>query len=141
LKWGPAEEIMVEITLERVIFRDADTPPLEVVPVIYLAPDTSRVKVLSVGNPPADGTPALRVELFATDSPPAGVSKYDCLERFFIWGLKTVVDRHLFRIRPNVRVLGAERLAARFGGYERDLLTNALQHAGAKKVKWPEDPP
>ena len=139
MKWGPAEEIIVELTLERVTFRDADTVPLELLPVVYLAQDSRRTKLLSVGQPPSDGTPSVRVELFAPGPPPTGISKYDCLQRFFAWALKVIVDRHLFRIRPDVRIWGAERLAGLFGGCERDLLANALQGAGAKRVKWPED--
>jgi hypothetical protein len=141
MKWGPAEEIAVDISLERVTFQDADTAPLEWLPVVYVSAGGQRVKVVSVGQPPADGTPALRVELFAPDPAPAGISKLDCLAAFFTAGLKSLVDRHLFRIKPDVRVHGADRISARFGGYERDLFANALQRAGAKRVRWPEDAP
>ncbi|MGH8245063.1 MAG: hypothetical protein ACREUU_01375, partial [Gammaproteobacteria bacterium] len=104
MKWGPAEEITVDITLERVTFRDADTPPVEWPPIIYIAGGQRRLKVLSTGQPPVAGTPALRVDLFASDPPPLGVSKLDCLTAFFTAGIKCLVDRHLFRIRPDVRV-------------------------------------
>lgn len=137
MKWGTAAEIIVEIGLERVTCRDGDNPPLELQPVIYLSVDSRAPKLLSVGQPPADGTPAIRVELFSPEPPPPGISKLDCLARFFTWVLKSLLDRHLFRLRPDVSVLGAERLAGRFGGYERDLLANALERAGAKQVKWP----
>ncbi len=120
-------------------FRDTDTAPLVWPPVVYLATDAPRFKVLSAGEPPQLHAASRRVELFAQDAPPRGVSKPHCLTAFFMAGLKTVIDRHVFRVRPQVFVRGAETISRSFAGYERDLLTNALERAGAKRIRWPDE--
>jgi hypothetical protein len=81
----------------------------------------------------------VRVEVFAQDQPPAGISKLDCLAALFTHGLKAIVERSLFRMKPDVVVRGAARLSQAWGGYERDLLTLALARAGAKRVLWTEN--
>jgi hypothetical protein len=88
----------------------------------------------------AGHSPMLRVELFGSDPPPLGLSKLACLGAFFRFALKLVVDRHLFRVRPEVRVWGSETVSQVLGGYERDLLGHALKYAGAKRLIWPEEP-
>ena len=139
MKWLPATDITIDIAVDRVTFMDTDTEPLVWPPRVYLAVDSSRFKVLSVGTPPPLGTPAQAVELFESEGPPRGFSKLDCLAAFFMKGLKVVIDRHLFRVRPQVLVRGAETVSRSLGGYERDLLTHALRQAGAKEVQWPDD--
>ncbi len=138
MRWNPPEAIAIEIGPSQVTFIDPDGPPFSLSPVVYLAPDTERLKVLSVGAPPNDET-GVRIEVFGQDRPPPGISKHDCLAAFLTHGLKAIVDRSLFRVKPDVVVRGAERLTQIFGGYERDLLTSALERAGAKRVRWPDE--
>jgi len=136
MRWNPAESIIIEIGPSQVSFFDPEGPPVVLAPVIYVSPDANRLKILGVGAPPSDQS-ALKVELLGPARPANGVSKFDCLAAFFTHGLKTILDRSLFRLRPEVVVRGADSLTQVFAGYERDLLTSALERAGAKRVRWP----
>jgi hypothetical protein len=138
MRWNPAEAIIIEVGPSRVTFLDPGGAPVVLPPVIYVAPDADRVKILGVGTPPS-GHSALQIEVLGPDRPPRGISKLDCLVAFFTHGLKTIFDRSLFRMRPDVVVRGADSLSGVFGGYERDLLASALERAGARRVRWPED--
>ena len=140
MRWNPANPITVDITPSRVTFIDPDGPPVDLLPVLYLTPDSRRMKVASVGAPPTDG-PGVPVELFSADTPPPGISKLECLAAFFTHGLKVIVDRCMFRVKPTVHVRGHKTVSNLFGGFERDLLRLALERAGGKQVLWPEDEP
>ena len=109
------------------------------VPVVYVTPPGTLVKILAVGAPPPTGTPAVAIHVFDDDAPPTGVSKFDCLAALMTRALKTILERSLFRVRPDVLVRGAESVAAALGPYHRDLLAKALEHGGAKRVRWPEE--
>ncbi len=54
-------------------------------------------------------------------------------------GLKTVIDCHVFPARPQVLVRGTETIPRAFAGYERDLLSHALERAGAKRIRSPDE--
>ena len=138
MRWNPAEAIIIEVGPSQVTFFDPDGVPVVLPPVMYVAPDPDRIKVLGVGTPPS-GQSALRIEVFGPNRPPPGFSKLDCLAAFLNHGLKTIVDRSLFRVKPDVEVRGSDSLSGVFGGYERDVFTSALERAGAKRVRWPED--
>jgi hypothetical protein len=140
MKWGLANEITVNIALERVTLSDTDTAPLVLAPVLYIDIDSPRLRIVSIGEAPTVGKPARRVDLFGSDGPPAGISKLDCLAAFFTAALKKIMEGRLFRIRPDVTVHGVEVLSRAWGGYERDLLSSALRSAGAKRIRWPDDP-
>ena len=138
MRWSPAEAITIEVGPAQVTFFDPDGAPVVLPPVIYVAPDPERIKILGVGTPPG-GQSALRIEILGPDRPPPGFSKLDCLTAFLTHGLKTIIDRSLFRVKPDVVVRGTDSLSAGFGGYERDVFSAALERAGAKRVRWPED--
>ena len=110
---------------------------MSVAPIVYVAPDARRNRILAVGTAPPES--ALRVEVFRPGPPPSGVSKFDCLAAVFHHGLKAIIYRSFLRTRPEVLVRGAEILAPTFGGYERDLVARALEQGGARRVRWPEE--
>jgi hypothetical protein len=127
--------IVVDLSLTRVTFSQADDLPVSFVPTIHVSADG---KILAVGGEPTSGMVAHRIEVFSEDPPPLGVSKLDCLTALFRHGLKTLFDRSLFRLRPQVMVHGVGVVGHMFGGYERDLIALALMRAGAKAVVWLE---
>ena len=134
-----SDPIVIEITPSKVTFRASEGEPVSLAPLVYVSPDSRRNRVIAVGTAPRDGMPALPVAVFGSASPPSGVSKFDCLAALFTEGLKAIVNRSAVRLRPDVLVRGAETLSAGLGGYERDLLARALEQAGARRVRWPED--
>jgi hypothetical protein len=139
MKWMSSSAIVVDITPDRVTFTDTDGAPVSLGPVVYVVPDGRRNPIVAVASPPPTGTAAIRVEVFSPESPPSGISKLECLAALFTQGLKTIVDRSLFRVRPEVLVRGSETVTRTFGGYERDLVAKALEQAGARRVRWPEE--
>lgn len=138
MRWNPAEAIVIEVGPTQVTFFDPGGAPVVLSPVVYVSPDGDRTKILGVGTLPA-GQSGVEIRVFGSDRAPRTISKFDCLAAFFSHGLKTIVDRSLFRVKPEVAVRGAETLSGVFGGYERDLFTAALERAGAKRIRWPED--
>lgn len=139
MRWNPASAIVVEVAPTQVTFHDPDGPPVVLAPVVYVTPPGVRAKVLAVGSRPAPGTPSVAVDVFSDDAPPPGVSKFDCLVALMTQGLKTILHRSFFRLRPGVLVRGAETIASTVGPYHRDLLAKALEQGGANGVRWPEE--
>ena len=54
--------------------------------------------------------------------------------RFFRYGLAYLINQYVFRVRPNVEVLGVQKLYAILGTDTREMLERALRKAGAKRV-------
>jgi hypothetical protein len=139
MKLSSASAIVVDLTPTLVTFSDMDGDPVALAPVIYVDPSTPRLKILAVGEPAPSGAGAVRIPVLSADAPPRGISKLDCLAAFFTNGLKQIADRSLFRLKPEVLVRRAEWLAGAFGGFERDVINHALERAGARIVRWPDE--
>jgi hypothetical protein len=139
MRWNPASAIVVNVAPTQVTFLDPGGAPVVLATVVYVTPPGPKLKVLAVGAPPPTGTPAVAIHVFDEEAPPPGVSKFDCLAALMTSALKTILERSLFRVRPEVLVRGAESVATTLGPYHRDLLAKALELGGAKRVRWPEE--
>jgi hypothetical protein len=77
------------------------------------------------------------VHLFDPDSePPQGLNKADCLEVFFRYAMKVVIEKLYFRIKPVAEVHGSRILQAPLGGYQQELLRRALLRSGVSHVQF-----
>jgi hypothetical protein len=139
MKWTTGSAVVLNIAPDRLTFTDMDGEPVSLPPFVHVVSDGSRTRVLAVRDGDVAPTGATRVAVLSPDPAPRGMSKFDCLAALFTQGLKAILDRSLFRRKPEVLVRGAETLSATFGGYERDLITAALAQAGARRVRWPEE--
>ena len=139
MKWTSGSAVVLDIAPDRLTFTDMDGEPVSVPPFVHVVSGGSRTRLLPVKDGDVAPTGAARVAVLSPDPAPRGISKFDCLAALFAQGLKAILDRSLFRRKPEVLVRGAETLSATLGGYERDLITAALAKAGARRVRWPEE--
>ena len=139
MRWNGPTAIVIDVSPSGVTFNDPAGLSVVLAPIVYVAPDARRSRILAVGQLPASGGQTQRVEVFGPGRPPAGVSKLDCLTALFRHGMKEIMDRALFRVKPDVLVRGADSISPALAGYERDLFEVALQGAGAKRVRWSDD--
>jgi hypothetical protein len=134
--------IHLDLSPERIIVR-ADGQMSTYEPVLHLMPSENtgwrRALIgsmrMALGGDPLTDQPAYSVPLFSGGAKlPAGLSKADCLERFFRLAFKRVMDSYVFRTKPRVEVRGLARLEPALAGYQEELLRGALKTAGAGAV-------
>ena len=126
--------IIFSITPSRLDVR-AGTVTFALEPVMYFAATAPKPKVLAVGNGRVPMEAYVRVDLFRPKSSlPPNTSKMEALDRFFRYVMKQIIDRHVFRTKPDIRVVGAESLEDVLGGYQVEVLSQALEGAGARRV-------
>jgi hypothetical protein len=91
---------------------------------------------MALGGDPLTTQPAYSIPLFSSGARlPPGLSKADCLERFFRLAFKRLMDGYFFRMKPRVEVHGLATLEPALAGYQESLLTTALKAAGARTVQ------
>ena len=138
----PPNQVQIEIGPERVIVR-ADGQMNTYEPVLHLlqSQNTGWLRVLggslqmALGGDPLTTRPVYSVPLFSGGAElPPGLSKANCLERFFRVALKRLMDGYVFRTKPRVEVRGMARLESLLAGYQEGLLRDALKLAGARSV-------
>jgi hypothetical protein len=134
--------IHVDLSPERITLR-ADGQVHAYTPVLHILPSRNsgwrRVLVeptqVALGGDPLTSQPAESVPLFSGGAAlPPGLSKADCLERFFRLAFKRLVDSYVFRTKPRVELRGLASLDSALAGYQRELLIEAMTKAGAGAV-------
>jgi hypothetical protein len=126
--------IVLTISKDRVELR-ADEALFVYRPVIYFEATPENPRVLGIGDDRVPAPPSVRVDLFKPGGRlPLGVSKPIALDRFFRYLMKLVVDRYLFRVKPDIEVVGAESLEPILAGYQEQILEKALEGAGARNL-------
>jgi hypothetical protein len=138
----PPTQVQIEISSERVIVR-ADGQMNTYEPVLHLLQSESTGWLggvrgslrMALGGDPLTTQPVYSIPLFSGGAKlPPGLSKAECLERFFRLALKRLLDGYLFRAKPRVEVHGVASLESVLAGYQEGLLRNALKTAGAHSV-------
>ena len=136
------QTIHLDLSPERVVVR-ADGQINTYQPVLHLLVSENsgwRRAVLgsmsmALGGDPLTVQPAYSVALFSGGAElPPGLSKADCLERFFRLAFKRLMVGYVFRTKPRVEVHGLARLEPALAGYQEGLLREALKTAGAGAV-------
>jgi hypothetical protein len=136
------QTIHLDLSPERVIVRaDGQMNTYEPVLLLLVSENTGwRRAVLgsmrmALAGDPLTAQPAYSVALFSGGAKlPPGLSKADCLERFFRLAFKRLMEGYLFRRKPRVEVHGLARLEPALAGYQEGLLREALKTAGAGTV-------
>jgi hypothetical protein len=136
------QAIHLDLSPERIIVR-ADGQMNTYEPVLHLLPSENsgwRRALLgsmrtALGGDPLTTQPAYSVALFSGGGAlPPGLSKADCLERFFRQAFKRLMVGYVFRTKPRVEVHGLATLESVLAGYQEGLLREALKTAGAGAV-------
>ena len=136
------QAIHLDLSPERVIIR-ADGRMTTYEPVLHLLHSENRgwrravfgSTRMALGGDPLTTQPAYSVPLFSGGAKlPLGLSKADCLERFFRLAFKRLMKGYVFRTKPRVEVHGLGRLEPALAGYQEGLLREALKTAGAGAV-------
>jgi hypothetical protein len=136
------QTIHLDLSPERIIVRaDGQMSTYEPVLHLVLSESTGWRRALlgsmrmALGGDPLTTTPAYSIPLFSGGANlPPGLSKADCLGRFFRLAFKRLLEGYLFRIRPRVQVHGLAKLESALAGYQEGLLKAALKTAGAGAV-------
>lgn len=101
---------------------------------LYVQEEGEGLRIIGIGevlHPLPEN--ARRVELFTPSASPAhDPDRLALLQAFMRFGLKQVAGRFAL-VNPAVVVRGAGNLSAVFNGYERGLLTSALEGTGAAR--------
>jgi hypothetical protein len=88
-----------------------------------------------LGGDPLTTTPAYSIPLFSAGANlPPGLSKADCLEKFFRVAFKRLLEGYFFRTKPRVELHGLAKLESALAGYQDMVLKAALKTAGAGAV-------
>ena len=134
--------IQIDLSPERITLR-ADGRVHTYSPVLHIMPSRNsgwrRVLLgsmqVALGGDPLTSQPAMSVPLFSRGGAvPSGLTKTDCLERFFRLAFKRLMDSYVFRTKPRVEVRGLASLNSALSGYQDRLLSEAIIKAGAGAV-------
>ena len=126
--------IIFTISQDRVEVR-ADEALFAFRPVIYFEATAENPKILGIGDDRVPVAPNVRLDLFKPGGHlPAAISKPIALDRFFRYLMKLVIDRYIFRVKPDIEVVGAESLEPILAGYQEQVLEKALEGAGARSL-------
>jgi hypothetical protein len=116
------------------------TGAIEIETYLYLKDTARGLRVLAVGEDLPEQTPAVfRLDLFEEDrssrNSPGDVDRTECLEAFVRYGIQKLHGRRTM-IRPLITATGVESLDTVFHGYQRGILREVFQRAGAATVSF-----
>ena len=128
--------LTITIAPDRVEVR-ADESLFAFKPVAFFDMTSERPRLLAIGEDRIPIEPSIRVDLFKPGGTlPPGLTKPIALERFFRYLMKLVIDKYLFRVKPEIYIFGAESLEAILAGYQEDVLEKALKDAGGQSLSF-----
>ena len=133
--WSNA--ITVHISAEAFTF-SSDHARLLVPTFLYLRDGNDGVRVVSVGEEPAEGSSSIvRVDLFRgatrVGKGRTRIGNMECLEAYVRFAIFKVVGRTAL-VRPAVTIVGAESLDRILHGFQTTVLRQVFESAGAHTV-------
>jgi hypothetical protein len=134
LSWIPRLNYEVLIEPERITFANSNVR-VQVEPRIWLSDDG---RIIGVGLRPLDRS-GRAIDVFGPAAPaeaPRFEARFDALVKLFRHLILVAQKAALVKLRPHVRVYGADSLRSLLNGLEQQFVRDALLHAGASKVEF-----
>lgn len=130
-----SRKITVDVSPEKFVFSDGYST-ITLGTYLYLGPNSKGdYSVLAIGEHVQEAT-CVRIDLFDPKSvPPSKVLRSSCLQEFLRFGFAKLSNRKIM-LRPSVIFRGANSLTYTTCGYQKTILSDAANNAGAHSAQF-----